>query len=111
QQVRVGGLAMGKAGRSRAKAEPELGGRARFDAQAVPRGRLRSGPRGVDRGVAVGDVVVDAVLRVGGRRVRAEDPWAVRLVLAEQELGTAPVGPGSYVELALTERRMRGADP
>ena len=53
-------------------------------------GDLRALCGGVDRALRPGhDVVVDPVLRVGRRALRAPQPLAVALVLAEQEVGRA----------------------
>ncbi len=54
---------------------------------------LRAGALRVDRGRAADDVVVDPILREGGRRLLSVEARDVRLVLAEEQLGCDPTGP------------------
>ena len=83
----------------RAQPQPQLDGLARRDGHPVPERALGPGLLGVDGGRAVDDVVVDAVLGVGGDRVGAVQPGRVGLVLAEQQLWLGTVGAGRSDEL------------
>ena len=71
---------------------------------AIAQRRLGAEPVRVDRGRARDDVVVDAVLRIGARRVRPEDARRVCLVLAEERLRQRPVGACCRVEPVAGER-------
>ena len=78
--------------------QPQLGLAARGHRHAIAKRRLGAVPVRVDGGRAGDDVVVDAVLRVRGRRVRPEDARCVRLVLAEERLRQRTVGAGCCFE-------------
>ena len=83
----------------RAQPQPQFDGLTRRDGHPVPERALGPGPLGVDRGRPVDDVVVDAVLGIGGGRFAAVKPGVVGLVLAEQQLWLGTVGAGRSDEL------------
>ena len=94
----------------RAQPQPQLDGLARRDGHPVPECAPGAGPLGVDGGHAVDDVVVDAVLGVGGDRAGAVQPGRVGLVLAEQQLWLRTVGAGRSDELHGAEDGMLDGD-
>ncbi len=61
---------------------------------------------GLTVGGAVDDVIVDAVLRVGGARCGAEHAAVVRLVVAEQRDGIGAVGARQGDQLHRADDRM-----
>jgi len=94
--------------------QPQLGGGARRDGEAVPARHLRAAALGVHGPRAADDVIVDAVLRVRRLRRGPEEAHGVRLVLAEEELRhrAGRVGAGREppaAEAFLFRERGRGA--
>src|SRR5215470_11471430 len=85
---------------------PYLGRGTASQGELVPVGALGAGTLRVD-GVRAGDhVVVDAVLRVWRDRRPPEQPGHVGLVLAEQHVGHAAVGPAAGDQLERPEERV-----
>ena len=93
-------------GAGRPQPEADLGGRAGRHVELVPQRHLRARLFGIDRRRTADDVVVDAVLRVRRAGLRTEHAAVVRLVVAEQRVGTAAVGTGKGDQLHRSDDRM-----
>ncbi len=92
--------------------QPHRGAAAGRQLEAVPRRRLRADGRRVDGALPPGDdAVVERVLDVRRPVGFAEQALGVGLVVGEQQLGEAAVGPGPGDERDAAERRVVGLEP
>ena len=94
----------------RAKAEPQLDGRAGGHGDPVPERCLGAASVRVHPVGAPDDVVVDAVLGIGGRGLCSVEACHVGLVLTEEQARGGPVGSGCRRQLQLAQEGVLRSD-